>query len=159
LLYISVSYHSKLAASSDASETDYVLEELRCLRSTGFPWRGLLTDFAATHDANEIRDAILNPSGAEGTGQTAAAVTTIAGDRFSGLIRNESNSSIQIQDAEGRFYLFVKSSLRSIERSANYQQELSTKEIEDLVSYIVYQTSSPEVAGGHSTRRPKAQIE
>jgi len=124
-----------------------------------------LTDFAATHDANEIRDTILNPGGAQGVGQTAAAVTTIAGDRFSGLIRNESNSSLQIQDAEGRFYLFVKSSLRSIERSAgpampaNYQQELSTKEIEDLVSYIVHQTSTPKVAGGHSARRPKAQIE
>jgi cytochrome c oxidase cbb3-type subunit III len=104
-----------------------------------------LTDFAVTHDANEIRDAILNPRGAEGMGQSAAAVTTIAGDRFLGRIRNENNSSIQIQDAQGRFYLFVKSSLRSIERStapampANYQRELSTKEIEDLVSYIVHQ--------------------
>jgi cytochrome c oxidase cbb3-type subunit 3 len=123
-----------------------------------------LTDFAATHDPNEIQGAILNPRGAEATGQTAAAVTTIAGDRFSGQIRNESNSSIQIQDAEGRFYLFAKSSLRSIERSTgpamptNYQQELSTKEIEDLVSYIVHQTSTPEVARGHSTRRQKAQI-
>ena len=124
-----------------------------------------LTDFASTHDANEIRDAILNPRGAEGLGQTAATVTTMAGDRFSGRIRNESNSSIQIQNAEGRFYLFAKSSLRSIERSAgpvmpaNYQQELSTKEIEDLVSYIVRQTSTPKVAGGHSARRPTTQFE
>jgi cytochrome c oxidase cbb3-type subunit 3 len=125
-----------------------------------------LTDFAVNHDANEIRDAILKPGRAEDLGQTAAAVTTISGDRFSGLIRNENNSSLQIQDAEGRFYLFVKSSLRSIERStapsmpANYQQELSTKEIEDLVSYIVHQTSTPETTGGgHSARRPAAQIE
>ncbi len=111
-----------------------------------------LTDFAANHDANEIRDAILNPGRAEGPGPTAAAVTTIAGDRFSGLIRNENNSSLQLQDAEGHFYLFVKSSLRSIERSTgpamptNYQQELSTKEIEDLVSYIVHQTLTLKVA-------------
>jgi cytochrome c oxidase cbb3-type subunit III len=124
-----------------------------------------LTDFAATHDANEIREAIVNPRGAGGAGQTAAAVTTVAGDHFSGQIRNESNSSIQIQDAEGRFYLFEKSSLRSMERStgpampADYQRQLSAKEIEDLVSYIVQQTLTPKVTGGHSPRRPTPQIE
>jgi cytochrome c oxidase cbb3-type subunit III len=105
-----------------------------------------LSDFASNHDASEIRDAILNPRRVEGPGHTAAIVTTIAGDRYSGLIRNENNSSLQIQDAEGRFYLFAKSSLRSIERSAgpvmpvNYQQQLSKKEIEDLVSYIAKET-------------------
>lgn len=124
-----------------------------------------LTDFAANHDANEIRDAILHPGRTEGPGLTAAVVTTIAGDRFSGLIRNENNSSLQIQDPDGRFYLFVKSGLRSMERSAgpampaNYQQELSTKEIEDLVSYIVHQTLTPKVASARSAGRPEEHLE
>ena len=124
-----------------------------------------LTDFAANHDANEIRDAILHPRQADGPAPAAAVVTTTAGDRFSGMIRNENNSSLQIQDAEGRFYFFVKYSLRSIDRStapcmpANYQLDLSATEIEDLVSYIAHQALTPKVASGQSAGRPQAQFE
>ena len=47
-----------------------------------------LTDFAADHDANEIREAILNPSGRGKPRRTAATVTTDGGQRFSGVILN-----------------------------------------------------------------------
>ena len=50
-----------------------------------------------------------------------------------------SNSSLQIQDADGQFHLFIKYDLLSVERSpvpsmpSDYRNKLSTVEIEDLV--------------------------
>jgi cytochrome c oxidase cbb3-type subunit III len=119
-----------------------------------------LSDFASKHNPSEIREAILNPGRDNDPGQTAVVATTTAGGRYSGLIRNENNSSLQIQDAQGRFYLLMKSNLRNVQRSpgppmpVNYLQQLGKKNIEDLVSYIVLEASnskpeddSPTVVG------------
>lgn len=106
-----------------------------------------LSDFASKHNPNAIREAVLNPQQDGEPGPPSVVATTTAGVRYSGRIRNENNSSLQIQDAQGRFYLFMKSNLGSIERSpsppmpVNYQQQLSKKDIEDLVSYIVHEAS------------------
>jgi cytochrome c oxidase cbb3-type subunit 3 len=116
-----------------------------------------LSDFAATHSVSEIRDAILHPAPTDGPGPTSIIVTTIAGDRYAGRIRNESNSSLQIQDAQGRYYVLAKSTLRTSERSAapampaNDQQRLSRKEIDDLVGYIVHESAISKLAGAPST--------
>jgi putative heme-binding domain-containing protein len=98
-----------------------------------------ITDLARDLQASEIREAILRPGGS----QTESA-TTLAKDgrRFSGIIRNEDNASLQLQDADGRLYLFMKSSLASVQRKtgepmpANYVQRLSPTELGDLVAYI-----------------------
>ena len=58
--------------------------------------------FARDHSEDEIRDAILKPS-AEPR-ETAIAVAR-NGRSFSGMIRNEDNTSLQLQDGDGRFYL------------------------------------------------------
>ena len=114
-----------------------------------------LSDFAYDHSPNEIRTEIISPQEQEAVPHTSVSVTTISGQRFSGLIRNEDNSSLQIQDADGRFYLFMKSDLGPIERSpapsmpVDYKQKLSSTEIEDLVSYIVHQSSILKVTGSH----------
>jgi cytochrome c oxidase cbb3-type subunit 3 len=105
-----------------------------------------LSDFAFNHSANEIREVILHPPQTDGPAPTSAIATTIAGDRYAGFVRNESSSSLQLQDAQGRFYLLAKSNLRATERSAapampaDYQQRLSKTEVEDLVSFIVHES-------------------
>ena len=59
------------------------------------------------------------------------------------MIRNEDNASLQLQDADGRFYLLMKSSLVSVQRKAedpmpvDYGQRLSGAELDDLVGYIL----------------------
>jgi cytochrome c oxidase cbb3-type subunit III len=100
---------------------------------------GDLAGFARDHPEDEIRDAILKP--AEGQQEVATAVAR-NGQKFSGMIRNEDNSSLQLQDGDGRFYLLMKSSLVSVQREtgksmpADYGQKLSPAEIDDLVGYI-----------------------
>jgi cytochrome c oxidase cbb3-type subunit III len=116
-----------------------------------------LSDFASKHNSSEIREAVLNPGQGNDPGQTAVIATTTAGDRYSGLIRNENNSSLQIQDAQGLFYLLMKANLRNVERSpgpampVNYRQQLGKKDIEDLVSYIVHEASTSKSEDGSPT--------
>lgn len=107
-----------------------------------------LTDFARDHAADEIAQAILNP--ANGRAKAATAVAR-DGQRFSGIIRNEDNASLQLQDEEGRFYLLMKSSLVSLQRKSakpmptDYSQRLNTPELNDLVGYILREARTSDV--------------
>jgi putative heme-binding domain-containing protein len=118
-----------------------------------------LSDFALDHEPSDIRAAIINPK-EEAPVHTLAHVMTNTGQEFAGIIRNESNSSLQLQNADGQFYLLMKSALRSVKRSAapampDYRNRLSTAEIDDLVSYIVQQSPSPENRDSRSNRQKK----
>lgn len=108
---------------------------------------GDLGGFARDHSEGEIRDAILRPAGAPQETVTAVARD---GGRFSGMIRNEDNASLQLQDGEGRFYLLMKSSLVSVQRKigdpmpVDYGQRLSSAELDDLVGYIFREARLPD---------------
>ena len=120
-----------------------------------------LSDFADDHDADDIRLAIANPQEQQVPPQTLARVMNNSGQQFAGVIRNESNSSLQIQDTAGQFYLFTKSDLRSVQRSpapsmpGDYRNKLSTVEIEDLVSYIVHQSPGSQATDSRSSSHKK----
>jgi len=106
-----------------------------------------LSDFARDHEPGEIRDAILKPSVKQPEIATAIARD---GRKFSGVVRNEDNMSLQLQDGDGRFYLLVKSNLASVERQSgpampgDYGQRLSVTEIDNLVAYLVAESPRPE---------------
>jgi cytochrome c oxidase cbb3-type subunit III len=107
---------------------------------------GDLAGFARDHPADEIRDAILKPAGGQQESATAIARN---GRKFSGMIRNEDNASLQLQDGDGRFYLLMKSSLVSVKRKAgdpmpaDYARRLSTTDVDDLVGYILQAARAP----------------
>ncbi len=122
------------------------------MRGQGQFIAGDLTGFARDHQLGEIREAILNPETLAGGKQEAATAVARDGRKFSGMIRNEDNSSLQLQDGDGRFYLLMKSSLVSIERQAaapmpiDYGQRLSSTELDDLVAYIRREARVPDLA-------------
>jgi len=105
-----------------------------------------LAEVARNHQAGEIREAILNP--AANPHEVATAVAR-DGRKFSGMIRNEDNASLQLQDGDGRLYLLMKSSLVSVERKAgqpmpvDYGQRLNAIELDDLVGYILREAGAP----------------
>ena len=121
-----------------------------------------LSDFAYDHNPAEIRASIVNPQAGESNPRSSVSVTTTSGQRFSGRIRNENNSSLQMQDADGKFYLFMKSDLRSLDRSPapampiGYQKTLSSAEIDDLVSYIIHQSPVPRAISSRATKQKLA---
>jgi cytochrome c oxidase cbb3-type subunit 3 len=107
-----------------------------------------LAEFARTHPAGEIREAILNPAGSP---QEAATALARDGRKFSGMIRNEDNASLQLQDRDGRLYLLMKSSLVWVQRKtgepmpADYGQRLNAAELDDLVGYILREARTRNV--------------
>lgn len=118
-----------------------------------------LTGFARDHEMGEIREAILRPAGGSSGAATAVARD---GRKFSGMIRNEDNASLQLQDEDGRFYLLMKSSLVSVQRKtgdampADYGKRLSTSELDDLVAYILREARAPDVPSSSSLGKDKA---
>jgi hypothetical protein len=121
-----------------------------------------LTGFARDHSAGEIRDAIVRPKGDPPEGATAIARD---GRTFSGMIRNEDNASLQLQDGDGRLYLLMKSSLVSVQRKAgdpmplDYGQRLSITEFDDLVSYILREARSPTVPSSLSGKDEEPHVQ
>jgi putative heme-binding domain-containing protein len=106
-----------------------------------------LTGFARDHEAGEIREAIVRPTG---TRPEQATAVERDGRKFSGMIRNEDNASLQLQDGDGRFYLLMKSSLVSIDKRfgepmpADYGQRLNATELNDLIGYILREARASE---------------
>jgi cytochrome c oxidase cbb3-type subunit III len=112
-----------------------------------------LSGYGSIASATTIRDQIINPGKFPQPGFRAAVLTTAAGDRIEGLIRNEDNFSLQFQSKDGSFHFFQKSELRSIDRQetslmpSDYGDRLSAGELSDLVAYLVSAGANAGKAG------------
>jgi cytochrome c oxidase cbb3-type subunit 3 len=97
-----------------------------------------LSTYGTNHDEAEIREAIVKPGK-----QETVSVTTRAGRKYFGLIRNEDNFSLQIQTPDGNFHFFEKQGLLRVERQPQplmpetYGTQLAKSELDDLVSYLM----------------------
>ena len=106
-----------------------------------------LSGYGRDHSADEIRAAILHPNDPNNSkgfspGPETATVTTRSGERWTGIIRDEDNFSIQLLDAQGKFHLLMKSDLAGLERGIkspmpdDYGSRLSAAEVDALVAYL-----------------------
>ena len=99
--------------------------------------------------AKAIRDQIIQPVRNVPAGYRAATLTTRAGDRLEGIIRNEDNFSVQLQAKDGSFHFFEKSELRTLEplsqslMPTNYSERISADGLNDLVSYLMNAAPAP----------------
>jgi putative heme-binding domain-containing protein len=109
-----------------------------------------LTDYAAAHDTNAIRLAITTPSARSGLRQVTAIAKN--GTRYSGIVRNEDNFSLQLLSPDGKFYFLSKADLQGIERDqkslmpSDYGSKLSAGQLDDLVSYLTSVSRSSKSA-------------
>jgi cytochrome c oxidase cbb3-type subunit III len=89
----------------------------------------------------ELRDSILKPPTSPGNVLTTIVLRN--GATITGLLRNEDNFSMQLQDQRGAFHLLDKQEVASISRDnkpfmpSDYGQRLSEAELADLLSYII----------------------
>ena len=101
-----------------------------------------LTEFARSHSVDEIRRAITEPDQWIPPAQNAMTVTTLSGERVRGLLRNEDNFSLQLQDAEGVFHLFLKPQIAKVDREphslmpGDYGTRLTAAELDDLIRFL-----------------------
>jgi len=122
-----------------------------------------LSDFAEAHSREEIREAIVRPNEKLLPGQQVISVETVAGEKLTGVARNEDNFSLQLQGTDGEFHLLMKSQIAKLERTerslmpADYGTRLSSAELDDLVSFIAScgrrGESPPASSAGHGLRR------
>ena len=102
-----------------------------------------LSNYASNQSAKDIRNAIIAPGKISGQKTSAVVVTTLQGQRLTGIVRNEDNFSIQLQAMDGSFHLLSKSDLKSVERQqqplmpTDYGSRLTSGELDDLVSYLL----------------------
>jgi cytochrome c oxidase cbb3-type subunit III len=102
-----------------------------------------LSDYGASHSAEEIHGAIVSAEKRPASHQGLAKATTRDGRQISGLVRNEDNLSVQLQAQDGAFYSLDKSDLSELTfdteplMSDNYGSKLSKSELDQLVGYLL----------------------
>ena len=100
-----------------------------------------LSNYGATLSAAEIRANILKPG--DSKFNKTASIAMSDGQKFSGVIRNEDNFSIQLQSFDGAFHFLNRSALARLEflpdpiMPSDYASRLKPTEVDDLVSYLV----------------------
>jgi len=101
-----------------------------------------LTEYARTHSADQVRDAILGNNSGEKRAWLATAVLR-NGKKYVGRVRNEDNFSLQLQGLDGTFHFIARSGLKKIDYDpqpmmpASIGSSLSTSELNDLISYLL----------------------
>lgn len=103
-----------------------------------------LSSYGAAHSVNEMREAILNPNENLDLRHTVATAIMQNGERYTGLIRNEDNFSLQMESQDGVFHLLDKSALTSITREekslmpTDYKSRLSATDLDNIISYLIH---------------------
>ncbi|MGH9403186.1 MAG: c-type cytochrome [Terriglobia bacterium] len=122
------------------------------IQGQGGFWGPDLSSYGLTHSPNEVSDAILNPN--RNLPRTAEVVEAVSrsGQHWIGIARNEDNFSLQLQTPDGRFHLLMKSDLASLRRErqspmpSGYGAKLTSREVDDIVSFLVKAAEQPERA-------------
>ena len=102
-----------------------------------------LTDYGASHSADDMHGAIVSADKRPGGHKGLAKATTKDGQQISGLVRNEDNFSVQLQALDGTFHLLEKSSLSELTfdsapvMPSDYESRLSKPELDQLVGYLL----------------------
>jgi len=115
----------------------------------------LATDLTgAPLSAEDIRNAIVSPS----AGPTDVLTTVVLknGQKFSGLVRDEDNFSIQLLGENGAFHLIDKANVAKIEQAttplmpSDYSTKLSPEQLQDVIAFVASQANA---SGGRGHRR------
>jgi putative heme-binding domain-containing protein len=105
--------------------------------------------------ADDIRQAIVSPPSSPAGVLTN--ITLKSGRKISGVVRDEDNFSIQLEDEKGGFHFLDKADVAHMERSTtplmptDYGTRLTASDLQDLVAYLASQASAPSGRG----RRPR----
>jgi len=102
-----------------------------------------LSSYGLGRSVQDARRAIVDPDRKLNRSAQYVSVVTANGQRSVGFIRNEDNFSLVLQTEDGAYRLFAKDQIARVEYSnhssmpRDYESRLSSKELDDLVSYIL----------------------
>ncbi len=101
-----------------------------------------LSNAGMTHSWKQLRDALLDPASRSRVGFQGVTVTTRSGELTSGVLRNNTNYSLQVQDMRGNLHLFLMQDVREVKYKTkslmpdDYDRRLTSQEIEDLLAFL-----------------------
>ena len=102
-----------------------------------------LSNVGARRSADKLRTSIETPDALVEPGYAKVEVVTHAGQRISGVAKNNSNYSIQILDAQGKFHFLLKKDLKSLthyKRSLMPTPSLSATDKQNLLAFLSRQS-------------------
>lgn len=102
-----------------------------------------LSDVGARRSQDKLRQSIQDPDAFIEAGYAKVTAVTIAGQRVYGAAKNNSSYSIQIQDAQGKFYSLLKKNLRTLTHHAgSLMPKLSfwETEMQNLLAFLSRQS-------------------
>ncbi len=108
-----------------------------------------LSNAGATQSLPDLRESILDPDANGAVGYRSVEVTLANGQRLSGVERNRSNYSLQLQDRDGNLHLIDLARVRELKTSRtspmpkDYRTRLSKSDLDNLVAYLAKQSLRP----------------
>jgi cytochrome c oxidase cbb3-type subunit III len=102
-----------------------------------------LSNVGARRSADKLRTSIETPDALVEPGYAKVEVMTQGGQRISGVAKNNSNYSIQILDALGKFHFLLKKDLKSLthyKRSLMPTPSLSATDMQNLLAFLSRQS-------------------
>lgn len=110
-----------------------------------------LSNAGGTRSLPYLRESILDPDANGAAGYRSIQVKLLNGQELSGVERNRSNYSLQLQDRTGALHLIDMADVREMKASRtspmpkDYKTRLSKIELENLLAYLAQQSSRPFV--------------
>jgi cytochrome c oxidase cbb3-type subunit III len=117
--------------------------ECHMLKGTGGFLGRDLSDYGGALSAADIRANILRPGAFSNKANKTAVITMRDSRKFTGIIRNEDNFSVQLQSLDGAFHFLNRSDIAQLDflsdpiMPSDYGTRLKSSELDDIVSYLV----------------------
>lgn len=105
-----------------------------------------LSNVGSRRSLEKIRKSIEEPDAFVEPGYARISAVTLSGRRISGTAKNNSNYSIQLQDAQGKFHFLLKRDLKElIHHSGSLMPKvsLSDAELQNLLAFLSRQSLAP----------------
>ncbi len=108
-----------------------------------------LTNVGATRRLDQIRESLLEPNARIADGFRAATLETSGGESVRAVVKNHSNFSAQVLDANGRLHLLRSAELGRLRFETkswmpdDWADRLSDGQIRDVVAYLSRQAVRP----------------
>ena len=108
-----------------------------------------LGNIGAMRSGAQIREAILDPDADGAIGYRAVKVTLKNGKTLSGVARNRTNYSLQLQDRDGNLHLISMVDVTDMTLGKgspmpkDYAKRLTATEVDNLVAYLSNQSARP----------------
>lgn len=115
-----------------------------------------LSNYGRTRGAEAILQSITDPDAPLVASSQVVVVTTTHGQKITGVLRNEDGFTLAVQTEDGRFHLLARNDVTDVRYTGHslmprdYGKRLTSKELNDLVSFLITESRSQGPSGSSS---------